>query len=572
MNNSEIAAVFTDIAELLEIKGDNPFKIRAYQRAARTIEHLPREMQAMLDDGDDLTAIAGIGQAIAKKITELITTGKLAFYEELKADFPPGITDLLEIPGIGPRTAKKLSDMGITTIDDLEKAAGDGSLEQIGGLGTKTAATILHRIETLRSKDTRIPIGQALPVVEEVLSELEKLPGVKNLTPAGSLRRFRETVGDIDLMGTADNPVQVIEAFVKLPQVKEVLAAGPTKASVIVSGELQVDLRIVEHDSFGSLLQYFTGSKQHNILLRSRAQRRGLKLSEYGITDAAAGKLEKFGSEQDFYRRLGMQYIPPELREGGQEIELAERGDVPELIRQEDIKGDLHVHTNWSDGHNTLEDMADAARRRGYGYLAVTDHSGGLGVAHGLSAERLQKQIEEIRAFNKRSGDIRLLAGTEVDIKADGSLAMPDEVLAGLDIVVAAIHAGMNQPQEQITARFLSALENPHVDIIAHPTCRLIGTREPVAVDLEAVYKAALKYNKALEINAMPSRLDLGSVHVYRARELGVKLTLGTDAHYCGHLDFMRYGVGVARRGWCRPQDILNTRTLADVLKFLGRE
>jgi DNA polymerase (family 10) len=490
----------------------------------------------------------------------------------LKADFPPGITDLLEIPGIGPRTAKKLSDMGITTIDDLEKAAADGSLEQIEGLGTKTAATILHRIETLRSKDTRIPIGQALPVVEEVLSELEKLPGVKNLTPVGSLRRCRETVGDIDLMGTADNPVQVIEAFVKLPQVKEVLAAGPTKASVIVSGELQVDLRIVEHDSFGSLLQYFTGSKQHNILLRSRAQRRGLKLSEYGITDAAAGKLEKFGSEQDFYRRLGMQYIPPELREGGQEIELAERGDVPELIRQEDIKGDLHVHTNWSDGHNTLEDMADAARRRGYGYLAVTDHSGGLGVAHGLSAERLQKQIEEIRAFNKRSGDIRLLAGTEVDIKADGSLAMPDEVLAGLDIVIAAIHAGMNQPQEQITARFLSALENPHVDIIAHPTCRLIGTREPVAVDLEAVYKSALKYNKALEINAMPSRLDLGSVHVYRARELGVKLTLGTDAHYCGHLDFMRYGVGVARRGWCRPQDILNTRTLADVLKFLGRE
>lgn len=572
MKNSEIARVFEDIADLLEIKGENPFKVRAYQRAARTIEHLPRELETMLGEGEDITAIPGIGEAIAKKTAELVNTGKLAFYEELKAVFPPGITTMLEIPSIGPKTVKKLSDMGITTIEDLEKAALDGTVSQIDKLGPKTADNILHQIETLRRKDTRIPIGEALPVVEDVLAALAKLPGTRNLTPAGSLRRFRETVGDIDLMGTADDPAQVIDAFVKLPQIKEVLAAGPTKASVILSGGLQADLRMVEHDSFGSLLQYFTGSKQHNILLRSKAQKKGLKLSEYGITDVESERLEKFTTEQDFYARLGMQYIPPEIREGGQEIELAEKGEIPELVRVENIRGDLHVHTDWSDGHNSIEEMADAARRRGYSYLAVTDHSGSLGVAHGLSVERLQKQIKEIRAFNKSNSDIRLLCGTEVDIKADGTLGLPDEILAELDIVIAAVHAGMNQSQEQITGRFLSAISNPHVNVIAHPTCRLIGVREPVAVDMEKVYQAALKYNKALEINSMPSRLDLDSGHIYRALELGVMLTMGTDAHCCGHLEFIRFGVGVARRGWCRPQDVLNSGTLEDILRFLRRE
>jgi DNA polymerase (family 10) len=408
--------------------------------------------------------------------------------------------------------------------------------------------------------------------VDEILDALRPLPGVKNLTAAGSLRRFRETVGDIDLMGTADNPEEVINAFVNLPQVREVLAKGPTKASVILAGGLQADLRMVEHNSFGSLLQYFTGSKQHNIALRTREQKRGLKLSEYGITDTRTDKLEKFATEEKFYSRLGLQYIPPEIREDQGEIELAEKGKVPKLVELADIKGDIHVHTNWSDGHDSIEAMAQAAKALGYQYLAITDHSAGRGIAHGLNEERLRQQIEEIKRLNVQLKGIRIFTGTEVDIRADGSIDLPEKLLADLDIVVAAIHSAMNQSEEKITRRIVGAIENPHVDIIAHPTCRLLGEREPVAIDLEAVFRAAAKYNKALEINAMPSRLDLKDIHVYRARELGVKLIMGTDAHSIAHLGFMRFGVGVARRGWCQPKHILNTRPIQEMLAFLRKE
>ena len=572
MKNTAIAKVFQDIADLLELKGENQFKVRAYQRAARTIEYLPKEIEIMLDEGEDLKNIPGVGEAIAKKTAELITTGKLSYYEDLKAEFPEGITSLLEIPGIGPKTAKKLGELGITSVDGLEQAINDGRVAGIFRLGDKTADNMLHQIQALRRKDQRIPIGEALPVVEEILSVLRSLSGVRNLTAAGSLRRFRETVGDIDLMGTADNPEEVVKTFVALPQIKEVLAQGSTKASVILPGGLQADLRMVEHDSFGSLLQYFTGSKQHNIILRQRGQKRGLKLSEYGITDLTGDKLEKFSTEEDFYYRLGLQYIPPELREARQELEMAEQGVIPKLVELSDIKGDFHVHTDWSDGHDSIEAMALAAKDSGYRYLAITDHSGGLGIAHGLDAERLLRQIDEIKQLNQRLDGIHLLFGIEVDIRADGSLDMPQEMLAELDIVVAAIHSGMTQSEEQITRRILGAIENPNVDVIAHPTCRLLGEREPVAVDLEAVFKAAVRYNKALEINAMPSRLDLKDIHVYRARELGVKLILGTDAHSIAHLGFMCFGVGVARRGWCQPQDILNTRPVEEVLAFLGRD
>ncbi|MBM4452818.1 MAG: PHP domain-containing protein, partial [Chloroflexi bacterium] len=412
MKNTEIAKVFQDIADLLEIKGENPFKIRAYQRAARTIDHLPKEIEIMLDEGEDLQRIPGVGEAIAKKTTELITTGKLKYYEELKAEFPEGITGLLEIPGVGPKTAKKLSaELGITSVDALEQAIKDGHVAHLFRLGDKTADNILQQIQALRRKDQRIPLGEALPVVDEILDALRPLPGVKNLTAAGSLRRFRETVGDIDLMGTADNPEEVINAFVKLPQVREVLAQGPTKASVIIPGGLQADLRMVEHDSFGSLLQYFTGSKQHNIVLRTRSQRQGLKLSEYGITNLATDKLEKFTTEEEFYRRLGLQYIPPELREGDQEIELAEQNAIPRLIELSDVKGDLHVHSDWSDGNETIENMAQAAKSLGYQYIAITDHSGGRGIAHGLKDDRLRQQIEEIRRLNQKLDGIRILAG-----------------------------------------------------------------------------------------------------------------------------------------------------------------
>jgi DNA polymerase (family 10) len=573
MKNSEVAKVFQDIADLLELKGENVFKIRAYQKAARAIEHYPRELKAMIEEGEDLQTVPGVGEAIAKKTTELITTGKLGYYENLKAEFPQGITNLLAIPGIGPKTANKLSkELGISSVDELERAINEGRVAKLFRLGEKTADNILHQIQALRRKDQRIPIGEALPIVEEIIVALHSIPGVRNLTAAGSLRRFRETLGDIDLMGTADNPKEVIDAFVALPHVRQVLAQGSTKASAIVSGGLQVDLRMVEHDSFGSLLQYFTGSKQHNISLRERGRKQGLKLSEYGITVVSTDKLEKFSREEEFYHRLGLQYIPPELREAQGEIEKAEQGAIPKLVELSDIKGDLHTHTEWSDGHDSIQEMALAAQDIGYQYIAITEHSAGRGIAHGLDVDRLRQQIAEIKALNECLTGIHVLTGIEVDIRADGSLDLPHEILSELDMVNAAVHSAMNQSEEKMTQRVINAIENPDVDMIAHPTCRLMGEREPVAIDLEAVFQAAAKYNKIMEINAMPDRLDLRDIHAFRARELGVKLAIGTDAHSIAHLGFMRFGVGVARRAWCEPQHILNSLPLAELLDVLNRK
>jgi len=570
VKNSEVAQAFQDIADLLDLKGENVFKIRAYQKASRAIEHYPRELKVMIDEGKDLKNIPGVGEAIAKKATELITTGKLGYYENLKAEFPEGVTNLLAIPGIGPKTANKLaSELRISSVDELERAISEGRVAKLFRLGEKTADNILYQIQALRRKDQRIPIGEALPIVEEILGALRSIPGVKNLTPAGSLRRFRETLGDIDLMGTADNPREVVDAFVALPQVGQVLAKGSTKASAIVNGGLQVDLRMVEHDSFGSLLQYFTGNKQHNISLRERGRKQGLKLSEYGITDTATDKMEKFSKEEAFYHRLGLQYIPPELREAMGEIERAEQGAIPKLVELSDIKGDFHTHTEWSDGHDTIEAVALAAKDIGYQYIAITDHSAGRGIAHGLGVERLRKQIAEIKALNEYITGIHILSGIEVDIRADGSLDLPHEILSELDIVIAAVHSAMSQSEEKMTRRVINAIEHPDVDIIAHPTCRLIGGREPVAIDLEAVFQAAVKYNKIVEINATPDRLDLKDIHALRARNLGVKLSIGTDTHSIAHLGFMRFGVGVARRAWCEPQHILNTLTLAELLGVL---
>ncbi|MBF8265959.1 MAG: DNA polymerase IV [Dehalococcoidia bacterium] len=571
MKNTAIAKIFQDIADLLELKGENVFKIRAYQRAARAIEHLPREVEVILREGGSLRDITGVGEAIEKKTTELVNTGKLQYYEELRAEFPPGITTLLEVPGVGPKTAMRLTtELGVNTIEDLEKALLDGRVAGLSRMGEKTAENIKHALAALRRKDQRIPIGEALPLVEQIQSVLSTVPGVKNIIAAGSLRRFRETVGDIDMMGTADDPEKVIQAFVRLPMVGQVLAQGTTKATVLVAGGLQVDLRLVEHHNFGSLLQYFTGSKQHNIALRTRAQRQGLSLSEYGITDVRSGQIETFATEEDYYKRLGLQYIPPELREDTGEIEKAEKGQIPSLVELSDIKGDFHAHTEWSDGNSSIEDMAVAAKARGYEYLAITDHSAGRGIAHGLSVERLKQQIAEVRVVEQKVG-IRLFTGMEVDIRSDGTLDAPEEMLAQVDIVVAAVHSAMSQDQDKMTQRMIKAMESPHVDILAHPTCRLLSEREPVSVDIEAIYRASLNNYTALEINAMPSRLDLKDIHAYRARELGVKLVIGTDSHRPEHLGYMRFGVGVARRAWCRAEDILNTWTLAEVEAFLRR-
>jgi len=571
MKNIDIAKVFQDIADLLEIKGENVFKIRAYQRAAQAIEHLPREIEQFLKEGGNLRDIPGVGEAIAKKTTELVTTGRLGYYEELKAEFPPGISTLLDIRGIGPKTALRLvTELGISSVEDLETAILSGRVAALPRMGDKLAQNILQHIQAMRKKEQRIPLGLAVLTVDEILPVLSQVSGVRNLIPAGSLRRFRETVGDIDIMGTADDPEKVLQTFVRLPQMSEVLAAGSTKASVIVTRGFQVDLRLVEHDRFGSLLQHFTGSKQHNIILGEQVHRRGIKLSEYGITVLETEVTETFATEEAFYQRLGLQFIPPELREGGQEIEMAEQGKLPRLLEQSDIKGDLHVHTEWSDGHVSIEEMALAARQRGYRYLAITDHSAGRGIAHGLTAERLREQLAEIKRLNQSLEGIHIFSGSEVDIRADGSLDFDDELLSQLDVVIASVHSAMGQDEAKMTQRVIRAVNNPHVDILGHPTCRLLGERPPVAIDMEAVFQAALQSNTALEINAMPSRLDLKDVHIQRAKELGVKLVIGTDAHSPEQLDHMRFGVGMARRGWCEPQHILNTRTLAELQRSFG--
>jgi DNA polymerase (family 10) len=569
MNNGEVASVFQDIADLLELKGESVFKVRAYQKAVRSIEQLSVELSQLRAEGK-LREVPGIGEAIEKKIGELLDTGHLKYYEEIRAEFPEGVISLLQVPGVGPKTAMKLwTELGIKSTEDLEKAILDGRVAGLFRMGDKTAENILRGLQSMRTKEQRIPIGTALPLAEEIIASLQERAAVRNVTPAGSLRRFRETIGDIDLMGTADDAEAVIEAFTTLPQVREVLAKGGTKASIVTKTNLQVDFRVVPHDEFGSLLQYFTGSKQHNIDLRERALKHGLSLSEYGITVVETGRLERFATEEAFYARLGLQYIPPEFREGTNEIALAEEKKVPRPIESPDVQGDLHVHSNWSDGHDSIEDMALAARARGYRYIAVTDHSKGLGIAHGLNEERVREQRTEINRLNEILKDFRVLAGIEVDIRADGSLDLPDEVLAGMDIVVASVHSAMGQEQEKMTRRIIRAMENPHVDVIGHPTGRLLGVREAIAVDMEAIFQAAARTGTALEINAMPDRLDLKDIHIFRARELGVKLSLGTDAHGTEHLPLMRFGVGIARRGWAGAGHVLNTVPVEGVLTAL---
>jgi DNA polymerase (family X) len=571
MNKTEVIKILEDIAVLLELKSENVFKSRAYQKAARSIEILSEDLDKLVRE-DRLRDIPGVGEAIAKKLAELITTGRLEYYEKLKSEFPPGIGTFIEVPGIGPRTALLLTrDLGIQTLEELEKAIEDGRVAALPRMGEKTARNILQQIQAFRKKkaDKRVPLGVALPIADTILNSLKNISGLRNLTIAGSLRRFRDTIGDIDILGTADNPEETIHAFTILPQVQEVLEKGPTKASVRVSDGIQVDLRLLAHDDFGSALQYSTGSKQHNIDLRKRAERLGLSLSEYGILNTANNQLEKYATEEEFYARQGLKYIPPELREGLYEIEMAEKGTLPVLLESGDIKGDLHMHTEWSDGVNSIDEMARAARNKGYKYIAITDHSAGLGIARGLDTDKIKKQIEQIHELNQKYTDLRILSGLEVDIRANGDLDMPDELSAQLDIVLASIHSGMNQGPEQMTARIIKAIENPNVDVIAHPTGRLLGEREPVALYMEKILQSALEHHTAMEISAMPNRLDLKDSHIHLARQMGVKMIIDTDAHRVEQMDFMHYGVGTARRGWCEAKDILNTLPVNEFLAGL---
>ncbi|MCD5404186.1 MAG: DNA polymerase/3'-5' exonuclease PolX [Dehalococcoidia bacterium] len=568
--NEQIAELFENMGSLLEMKGDTIFKIRAYQRAARIIEQLSSPLAQAVENGEDLTKIPGVGKAISEKITEFIGTGQVAAYQRLLEELPTGVLDLKDIPGIGPKTAVAIGvELGISTVEGVAEAAADGRLAGLPRMGQKAADRILRHIEAFQAIGSRTPIGQALPIAEEVIAALRKqCPEIGPLFPAGSLRRWEETIGDIDLIGTAPDPEAVGDALVALPMVKDVLVHGPKKTSVVVESGMQIDLRIGEPGTFGALLQYFTGSQQHNIRLRDYANRKGLSLNEYGIINTKTGKVEEFADEEGFYARLGLPWMPPELRTGVYELDAGLADSLPRLIQATDLKGDLHLHSEWSDGNDPIALMIEAAAAQGYEYMALTDHSASLSVANGLTNERMKSQISLLRSMQENY-DITILCGSECDIRANGDMDYPDEILAQLDWVVASVHSAMGQDQATMTARIIKAMEHPSVTIIGHLTTRLLGQREPVEFDLEAVLQAARNTGTALEINASPERLDLKDTHAYRARELGVPLVINTDSHHHTHLDKRRFGVAVARRAWCRPEDILNTMSREEFLEVI---
>jgi len=558
-----------EIADLLELRADNRFKILAYRKAARSIETLKEDVEQVYRDGR-LQSIPGVGKAIAEKVEEYLRTGKIEAYDELLSQTPHGLSELLLISGLGPKTIFLLHEkLGIASLEELEKAAREHRIRRLPRMGPTSEANILKSIERYRKRSTRILYSVAEPMVEDILSYLEDIEGLEHLTPAGSFRRGKETVGDIDILATSSKPAEVISAFVRMPMVEEVLGQGPTKASVVVRDTIQVDLRIVEHRSYGTVLQYFTGSKEHNVKLRQIAIDQGYSLSEYSLKKMADGTDLFFDSEEDIYARLGMQYIPPEMREDTGEIEAALAGKLPRLLELSDIKGDLHVHSSWSDGRDSIEQMARAAKALGYEYIASADHSPSVGIAGGLTPENLERKIEEIAAANEVLEGFTVLVGTEVDIRADGKLDYPDDLLAKCDVVVASVHMAQQQKERSITGRIISAIENKNVDIIAHPTGRILGKRDPYEVDMQAVLEAAAKNGTAMEINAYPNRLDLNDVWSRTARDLGVKLAIDSDAHAMEQLRVMKYGVTVARRGWLELGDVLNTMGLQELMKVL---
>ena len=571
MNNAQISEVFANIANLLEMKGEKVFTIRAYQRAARTIERLPMELDAMLREEQNLQKIPGIGKAISDKIAELVNTESLAYYDRLKAEFPDGIMDVLEIPGLGPKTVKRLwQELDVTSVSELEAAIDDGRLAALPRLGKKTADNIARQIQFQRTKSKRMPIASAMPICDRLIAALKaQCPGIRRILPGGSLRRFEETIGDIDLVCTADDPADVLNALVAMPNVADALGHGDTKASVYLTDGIQIDLRVVAERHFGALLQYFSGNLQHNILLRDRANALNLSLNEYGVTDRASGEITEFADEESLYAHLGMQYIPPELRQGTSEVSAALKGAIPRLVQAADLRGDLHDHTDWSDGRDAMDAMVLAAKRRGLEYFAITDHSVGRGIANGLSVERLEAHMAEVRRVEQAIGGVKLLCGTEMDIRADGSLDYADDVLERLDWVVASVHSAMSQDSATMTARIIAAMRNPHVDVIGHLSTRIVGGRQAVDADYEAIFKAAADTGTALEINASPERLDLKDSHAARARQLGVMLVISTDAHATEALDNTRYGAALARRAWCEPRHILNTMPADEFLRFL---
>ena len=556
-----------ELGDLKEIIGENPFKVRAYRRAAEAIRRLSTPIEEIVKKGK-LSEIEGIGTSLATKITEFVKTGKVKELEELRAKVPPSLRAFLEIPDMGPRTAWLVYErLGITTIEELEKAAREGKLRHLPGMGPKKEENILRGIQLLRTTAQRFRLDVAWKTADYIVSELKQLPEAKLILPAGSLRRMKETIGDVDILVATTNPEPVMDKFVSLEGIRDVLAKGTTKSSVLFEHGLQVDVRAVPPESFGAAAQYFTGSKDHNILLRERGIKLGLKINEYGVFKEPADEKIAGETEEGVYQALGLVWIPPELRENRGEIEAAERNAIPTLVELSDIKGDLHVHSNWSDGAEAIETLAEAALQLGYEYIAITDHSPPMG--WGVKPEDFKRQIDYIRKLNERINEITILTGVEVDILPDGSLALEDELLKEFDVVIAAVHSQMRMPKEKMTERILRAMENKFVHIVAHPTGRLIGQREPYEVNIELIVKRAAEEGVALEINASPERLDLKDEHARMCKEHGVPVAIGTDAHAIVHLEFMRYGVGTARRGWLEPKDVINTFQLKKLLRFL---
>jgi DNA polymerase (family 10) len=570
IHNVEIAEAFNRLADLLEIEGANPFRVRAYRNAARTVQDLPRSAAAMLAAGEDFSELPGIGRDLAGKIAELIGTGHLTLLDEVAKRTPKTLADLATIPGLGPKRVKALyQDLKIETPADLVAAVESGRVRALPGFGVKTEQKILSELRRTGAPEQRMRLFDAEQFAGPLLAYLKGQKGAMEATIAGSYRRRKETVGDLDILVTAKRGAKIADRFMAYDEVDRVVSKGPTRSAVILRCGLQVDLRVVPEASYGAALLYFTGSKAHNIALRKRAVKRAWKLNEYGLFDGdqrIAGRTEK-----EVYDRFSLAFIPPELREDTGEIEAAAKGGLPELVTLSQIRGDLHVHTTASDGKFSITEMAEAAKARGYDYLAVTDHSKHATVARGLDANRLAEQIDEIDRVNEALEGIRILKSSEVDILEDGKLDYPDSILKRLDFTVCAIHYRFDLPADKQTARVIRAMDNPYFNILAHPTGRLINERRSYDIDLQRVMQVALERGCFLEINAHPSRLDLDDAHCRMAKEMGLKVAISTDAHTANGLDMMRFGVDQARRGWLEAGDVLNTQSWAELAELLRR-
>ncbi|RJQ43026.1 MAG: DNA polymerase/3'-5' exonuclease PolX [Gaiellales bacterium] len=569
--NRDIAAALQLLADFMELDGVNKYRTIAVEKAARRVAEADFSLADLAREGD-LTDLPDIGPKIAAKITEYLDTGRIAELEEFRSRYPDDLVAIQRIQGVGPKTARKVwEELGVSSMDELEAAAADGRLAALPGLGPKTAANIIKAIGRLKARGSRLLLGEVLPVAEECVALLAALPEAREVACAGSVRRMKETVKDVDIIATASEPEALTGAFCSLPLVGDVIASGPTKCSVRTHAGVQIDLRVVPDGLYGNLLQHFTGSKEHNVALREHAISQGFKVSEYGVEETASGKVHECGSEAEVYDLLGMDYIPPELREDSGEIAAALAGALPRLVSGADIRGDLHVHSDWSDGHAPIREMARAAQELGYEYIAISDHSQSLGMTGGLTPEKLERQLEEVARINDGTEGFRIFTSIEVDVKADATLDLPDDSLAALDFVTVSIHSGFTQEMSQIMERLTAAMEHPLVRAIGHPTGRLINRRDPYEVDIEAIIATAARTGTALEVNSHFQRLDLCDLHARAAQDAGVRLVINSDAHHISDLRLLKYGIATARRGWVRPETILNTLTADRLARLLER-